>query len=67
MTVIARSGIILAMAIDSSSIRRSALSARLSLISTMSISALAVAFREVALSTLLQAAHGGDHDTHWRR
>jgi len=43
------------MAIDSSSRRRAASSARLSLISTMS---------KVALRTLLQPADGGDHDAH---
>ena len=63
------------MAIDSSSMRRSALSARLSLISTMSKAcspsaaagvrrALAIALREVALGTLFQPADGGNHDPH---
>ena len=75
ITVTARSGMTLAMAIDSSSMRRAASPARLSLISTMSKAlqadaaagigrALAIALRELALGTLLQPADGGDHDPH---
>ena len=78
ITVTARSGMILAMAIDSSSMRRAASPARLSLISTMSKAlqagtaagigrALAIALGKLALRTLLQPADGGDHDTHAQR
>jgi len=78
ITVTARSGMTLAIAIDSSSLRRSASPARLSLISTNveGIQAgtatgvcrtLAKTFRKLALGTLLQPADGSDHDPHARR
>ena len=72
----ARSGMILAMAIDSSSMRRSAsLGAALADLDDVegackptlrpaSAGALAVALGQLALRTLLQAADGGDHDPH---
>ena len=77
MTTMAPSGMTLAIAIDSSTRRRSASWARLSRISTISISrrpsarpvasrALPIGLGELALGPLLQAADRGDDDTHRR-